>query len=329
MLGSPSPGHFSTTPVNDMSDVAVMRTCPVCEHGEARLLFVKGDLRLVCCARCGMIFANPVSSDLATGTFYDRLSASFYLSPEKLAGYYAPVRFERELALFRSFCPQGAVLDVGCSTGAFLYQLKTRFSESYSVTGMDVSGGALEHARGRGIETLPGHFLQQDFAGRRFDAITFWAVLEHLADPRRFLARAASLLAPGGCCFILVPNMNSLAVRLLGWKYRYIMPDHINYFTAASLTRLAAGEPFLKRIALRTCHFNPLVILQDWRRPHERVADEERVQLLKRTTAYKQNPWLRPLKVGYRCAERCLVAFGLADNLVMVLRKQPAGHPAN
>src|SRR4030095_9270985 len=105
------------------------------------------------------------------------------------------------------------------------FQLKTRFPGAYRVTGMDVASAALDYAHGQGLEGFHESFLDFDFADRRFDAVTFWAVMEHLTEPRPFLQKAASILKPGGHCFILVPNMNSLAVRLLGPKYRYIFPD--------------------------------------------------------------------------------------------------------
>jgi len=269
-----------------------------------------------------MIYADPVEPELATGKFYDRLGASFYLSPDKLESDYAPVRFERELRLFRAHCQSGAVLDVGCSTGAFLYQLKAQFPGVYTVTGTDVAGAALDYAESRGIEVIREPFLDFDFGNRRFDAVTFWAVIEHVVQPRRFLCKAAALLKPGGHGFILVPNMKSLAVRLLGAKYRYLMPDHVNYFAADTLKRFAAMEPAFEITRLGSSHFNPMVILKDFRGSVERVADEERARLLKRTTAYKQSPVLKPVKWVYSGAERLLGAMGLADNLFIVLRKK-------
>jgi MPBQ/MSBQ methyltransferase len=41
---------------------------------------------------------------------------------------------------------------------------------------------------------------------RRFEAITFWNVLEHVPDIRPLLDRAAALLAPGGAIYALCPN---------------------------------------------------------------------------------------------------------------------------
>src|SRR5262249_49296070 len=134
--------------------------------------------------------------------------------------------------------------------------------------------------------------------------------------------RAASLLTPGGHCFVLVPNLRSLAVRILGAKYRYIMPDHVNYFTRVTLARLAMNMRNLDIVRLGFCHFNPIVIVRDLRGGSGRIPDEERAKLLKRTTAYKENPWLAPLKWIYRATEHALARVNLADNLFIVLRKR-------
>ena len=269
-----------------------------------------------------MIYADPVEAELASGKYYDRLGVPFYLSPDKLESDYAPVRFERELRLFRNYCRSGAVLDVGCSTGGFLFQLKSRFPADYAVAGMDVASAALDYAKSRGIEVIRESFPDAAHGGRQFDAITFWAVLEHVVEPAKFLRQAAAMLSPGGHCFVLVPNMNSLATRMLGEKYRYIMPDHVNYFTAQTLARLALTEPTFERIRLSQSHFNPLVILQDLRFRAGALPREDRVRLLKRTTALKQRPLLKPVKWIYSGVERMLAAMGLADNLVMVLRRK-------
>lgn len=301
------------------------RHCPVCGACQGEPHWRKGDLNLVRCLECGMVFVSPVPEAFASGSFYDQRADSYYLSPEKMASDYAPVRFERELKLFREFCPRGSVLDVGCSTGGFLFQLRhfhTPAGSPYEVAGMDVAASALEHAARQGIETIRGTFLTHDFCGRQFDSITFWAVLEHLVEPGRFLQRAASLLRPGGTCFVLVPNLDSLAIRFLGPDYRYVTGEHVNYFDRRSLLRLASQAATLQPEALRFTHFNPAVIWQDWRRGGAAATDRERLRLLARTTALKQSPWMKPVKSLYGAAERVLGAMGLADNLVLVLRKQ-------
>ena len=292
--------------------------CPVCGHAEAREHFRKGELRLARCGRCGMIHANPAPAEFASGKYYDQAGADYYLSPAKLESDYAAVRFERELRLFRSHCLRGAVLDVGCSSGAFLFQLNQRFPGCYNILGTDVSGAPLDYAESRGVPVLCGDFPGQNFGGKQFAAVTCWAVIEHLLEPRQFLDKAWSILEPNGLCFVLVPNMRSLAARLLGARYRYVYPQHLNYFTKATLTQLV--ETRFSVIDFRSTHFNPLVIWQDWRGGGKEVANRERADLLKRTTAYKDNPRLRPVKVLYKIVERTLGRLTLADNLAVVLR---------
>ncbi len=269
-----------------------------------------------------MVYVNPVEEDWADGSRYDQLGTPFYLSPDKLQSDYNPVRFSREIRLFRRFVPQGRVLDVGCSTGAFLFHLQARYPGEYEATGIDVSGPALDHAESKGVRVLRTSFLDTDFGPAPLDAITFWAVAEHLMDPGRFLRRAMELLRPGGRCFVLVPNFRSLAVRLLGQRYRYIFPQHLNYFTAGTLGRLASTLPATRVLHTTSMHFNPIVIVQDARSDGRFVPDEERARLLRKTTGYKNNPLLTPVRHAISGVEALLGTCGLADNTVLALERR-------
>ena len=298
----------------------VARTCPGCGESRSRPVWTKGALRVVVCSDCDIYYANPVEEELASGKFYDRLGVPFYLSPNKLESDYAPVRFDREMGYFCRHCRGGVVLDMGCSTGAFLYRLNS--IDGYQGMGTDVAGPALDHAESKGVPVIRESFLSHDFGEQRFSAVTFWAVVEHLTDPLPFLTKAASLLEPRGLVFVLVPNRLSLATRMLGSRYRYVMPDHVNYFSRRALIDFVERVPELEVIDDTTMKFNPVVILQDLRRRDDRVPDAERAALLKRTTAWKQSKWLLPLQWGYRVLEWGLSWVGLADNLVVVARKR-------
>jgi SAM-dependent methyltransferase len=206
------------------------------------------------------------------------------------------------------------VLDVGCSSGAFLFQLRKRWPADYQILGTDVSGPPLDYAESRGVPVVRGDFLESSELKARapFDTVTFWAVIEHLAEPRRFLEKAHSLLKPGGLCFVLV----------LGVKYRYVYAQHLNYFSAQTLSRLGTEVGF-EMVTTRFTHFNPVVIWQDWRGGGRDVSNAERGELLKQTTALKQKPWLKPVKALYGLTGKVLGLLGLTDNVVVVLRKKP------
>jgi SAM-dependent methyltransferase len=178
----------------------------------------------------------------------------------------------------------------------------------------------LEYAEGRGVAVVRGNFLEQEFGQKQFDAVTLWAVVEHLLEPKQFLAKAWSVLKPDGLCFVLVPNMKSLAARLLGARYRYLYPQHLNYFTKATLLRLV--EPRFSVVEFNSTHFNPVVIWRDWRGGGKDVSNRERAELLQRTTSYKQSPLLRPARALYAFTEKALASLNMADNLALVLRRR-------
>ena len=295
----------------------IERRCPVCDAAGHEKCLQKGDLRLVRCAQCGMIFASPVPVAYVNGAFYEDAGRPFYLSAEKLEGDYAPVRFERELRMFRRVCARGKVLDVGCSTGAFLYQLGQRFPGGYEGFGTDVSGPALDYAESKGIKVIRKDFLADDFPGSEFDAITMWAVLEHVSEPKAFLAQAAGLLKRGGVCLALVPNWKSLARRVLNERYRYILGQHLNYFSEESLRRMAEDQ--FEVLEAKFTHFNPVVIREDLRRRGLEPSGTERARLLQRTNRLKRR---RILRFAYGIVEGALSTGRLADNLTLVLRKR-------
>jgi hypothetical protein len=127
------------------------------------------------------------------------------------------------------------------------------------------------------------------------------------------------LLAPGGRVFVVVPNVQSLAVRLLGRRYRYVMAEHVNYFSRETLQRLF--ESSFIPLQITTSHFNPLVIGQDFLRKTS-PKPTERAQLLNRTNAMKERAAFKPLYACYKLTEQLLAPVGLADNILAVFQKK-------
>src|SRR6185295_16512045 len=122
-----------------------------CEGVDHEPILAKPNVSLVKCASCSMVYSSPVAGAYVDGSFYEDAGRPFYLSPAKLAGDYSPARFRRELKIFRRFCARGCVLDVGCSTGAFLYQLKSLYDDTYKILGADISGPPLDYAEKQGV----------------------------------------------------------------------------------------------------------------------------------------------------------------------------------
>jgi predicted SAM-dependent methyltransferase len=73
-----------------------------------------------------------------------------------------------------------------------------------------------------------------------FDLILAAHVIEHVADPRRFVERAAELLAPGGLLVVATPNWNSADARRLRehWGGNHF-PRHWTLYEERTLRQLA------------------------------------------------------------------------------------------
>lgn len=293
------------------------RPCPVCSEPRAEGWLRKENFAIVRCLQCGMKYV-PDAGVLASD-YYSTDADCFYISDDKVRGDYAPHRYDREIKALRQHCPSGKVLDVGCSTGGFLHQMQLRFPGNYSLFGTDVAHNATSIAASHGVNIISANFLADTFPERDFQAITFWAVLEHLLSPADYLLQAHKLLAPGGLVFVVVPNVRSLALRILGRRYRYVMSEHVNYFSTRTLTRLFESQ--FTPLRLTTSHFNPLVILQDSIRKSA-PKPAERAQLLNRTNAMKERLAFKPLYACYKFAECLLAPAGLADNIMAVFRKK-------
>jgi O-antigen biosynthesis protein len=146
-----------------------------------------------------------------------------------------------------------SVLDVGCGPGNLAAVLQGRGSE---VFGVDADANALRAAARYcagtaqiDLDTTP---LADVLGERRFDAIVFADILEHLRDPAHVLQSARALLAPGGFVVASIPNVAHGAVRLAFVRGRFeyqglgiLDHTHVRFFTHDSVERLFEESGFV------------------------------------------------------------------------------------
>ncbi len=134
------------------------------------------------------------------------------------------------------------VLDVGCGTGELMRSLA---AAGWETRGTEPAAQIAAAGRADGLDiavSTAGAFLDDWLAeGRpRFGAVTLLNVLEHVPDPIALLRDVASVLAPGGCLVVRVPNdfnpLQRAALAALGGDaWWVVVPDHINYFDHETL----------------------------------------------------------------------------------------------
>jgi SAM-dependent methyltransferase len=150
-----------------------------------------------------------------------------------------------EAVLSRQLPPRGGrkILDVGCGTGGMLPLLR-QWGE---VTGIDMSAQALELARQRGGNPIlhQGGLPEGLPRGERYDLITAFDVIEHLAEPVASLQAMRGALRPGGVLVCTVPAFAFL------WSEHDTVNHHHRRYTKALLKTHLEGGGF----HLRWCSF--------------------------------------------------------------------------
>lgn len=137
----------------------------------------------------------------------------------------------------------GRVLDVGSGYGFFR---KALAEAGFAHDGVEVSAHARQAAqRLFGLDTFPGSLGDHARAwSARYDAVTLWDVLEHVAEPSELLAQAFECLVPGGTLAVKTPNLRCPEARVFGPHYHSLKREHLVYFTPDSLVAFAEQAGF-------------------------------------------------------------------------------------
>lgn len=242
-----------------------------------------GEFSLARCEACRHVFLNPRPTRECMGRFYPEDYGPFRAAGLRREGrpsapYPSPLpegareqgqpvstvlwRWLRRLVLSwidsraapiptprpSSLSPRPQALELGCSHGAFLQQLRER---GWDCVGVEPAAEIARQAAERGFDVRVGSLEsavednRQTFAPGTFDAVFAWMVVEHLHDPVATLRLARELLKPGGTLSFSVPNFGCWERRAFGrFWYALQLPTHLQHFTAASLRRLLEVSSF-------------------------------------------------------------------------------------
>jgi len=234
--------------------------CPICGHVGFRE-WLRGPDRfhgrhekylLVRCRACGVVWlsAAPKPEEMHlhyTDAYHKLISA---------AGENSPARWRDRKAALELHKQSGSLLDLGCSSGAFLESLP---KDSWKLYGIEMSADCAKTAESRsGAQVFVGDILDGPFPSQSFDVITCFDVLEHLYEPRKVITKVAGWLKPGGIFYVLVPNVDSAEAHVFGSYWHGLeLPRHLFHYSPASLKFLAESAG-LREVSVETRR-NPAV----------------------------------------------------------------------
>lgn len=224
-------------------------TCPLCGSTDITLIAdtVRFDNKadVYDCATCGLTFLDQASFTFPED-FYKADYHQTYITHVEPDAFDPKAYFEKMMKANRQWAEKftadlkgdEVILDLGCSTGHFIEMVKDRAGKVY---GHDLNVKEVEFCKtelGLDVADIP---LDERFEEGTFDYITMIYVLEHIAEPREFLASVSRFLKPDGKFVILVPNAADALVNFYDipeFRAFYYCIEHLFYYTPATLKRL-------------------------------------------------------------------------------------------
>lgn len=193
------------------------------------------------CARCGLVFLDPVMTPAAYGDFYARtyrpLVSAFH---GRLIDARTIQQEQREYAVERGdlLAPYvdgrgyRTLLDIGGSTGVVADTFAHRFGLRATV--VDPSPVETAQAQAFGIETIEGLVENVDLGSRQFDLVVLCQTVDHLLDVGGTLRRLRELIAPGGLFFVDIVDFRAAYLRNASVEAA-IKIDHPYYLTEGTM----------------------------------------------------------------------------------------------
>lgn len=208
--------------------------CNLCGSNNYRLIYSMPDTHyfvdewfdVVECSDCGLGFVNPRPTRSEISRYYP---SSFYDYFEHERDYHL-LRYSVE-AKFLPKIPLGSdklLLDIGCAIGDFQRYMRKL---GWRVEGVEVSNDSKIITD---FKIYKQDFSEIELYETRYDAITAWAVLEHVHDPMGYFKKASQVLKSGGIFVFLVTNFKSLSSRCL---FLEDVPRHLYFFTEETVKK--------------------------------------------------------------------------------------------
>ena len=227
--------------------MSYLSECPVCGESEFFPYLTCSDhtvshetFNLEQCRNCGFVLTNPQPDRDKLGRYYQ--SDSYISHSDKTSGIidrlykisrHFTLKWKLQLVNQHAAIKPQSILDYGCGTGMFLEYCK---SKNLQIAGVEPSELARSHAEKNTRQEI---YADVKEIGNRFDAITLWHVLEHIADLHETIDALKTRLEQNGTMFIAVPNHKSLDAK----KYQehwaaYDVPRHLWHFSKDTMQKL-------------------------------------------------------------------------------------------
>ena len=185
------------------------------------------------CNSCGFIQCTDLQEVVK---FYEDLEDKEYENTRRER----KLQEQRLIKTIGRYKKNGKLLDIGAGSGIMI---EAAMEKRYDCTGVEPSRWLQQRASELNLPVLQGVFPHPKIK-ESFDIITLVDVIEHVTEPARLLKDINKQLAPEGIFLLVTPDVNSLAARLLGYKWWHYRFAHIGYFNKKTLKLILENAGF-------------------------------------------------------------------------------------
>ena len=218
-------------------------SCMMCGNAELRRRYTKSGYHICTCLSCNLTQLHPLPPmEVGAAVYGD----GYFSGTDNVVGYedYADQEreylqtFSEDVRRIGDFVPSGSILDIGCGFGYFVREAA---AAGYDAYGVDLAADAIRVAE----RHLPGKVFQGEFEsvaeleGKHFDVIFASHLIEHIPDPRTFVANLAERLTVDGVVAFVTPNVSSLLAKVSGARWvSFKIPEHLAYYNPTTINDL-------------------------------------------------------------------------------------------
>jgi len=234
------------------------KRCYLCNSDNLKV--IKTKLRydinreVFACRNCDLVFLEPKNAELKK--YYNDAYRKIYspvlgklLDSKEIFDMYLPFQQQRIDRIKYILNSDMRVLEIGCSSGHFLYSIKNKVREC---VGIEFNEENAEFVNKKlGIKVYTDSIEKTDLAEKSFDLIILYFTLEHIEDPINLLKIVSKYLKDDGKLVIEVPNIQDSLLSIYNieeYSDFWFREPHTFYFSLKTLKKVTEKAGFVGNI---------------------------------------------------------------------------------
>lgn len=194
------------------------------------------------CLNCELLYLNPrVKSDIIFKSYNENLDME-HISQDNQRYKTFKNSFDKIVSRLklRNFKSK-KFLDIGSASGVFLKVLK---DIGFKEEGYEPSVWMVKYGREKYNVNLRHGSIDKVDKNKKFDFISLWDVLEHVTDLKFVLDQINAISKKNTILIINIPAIDTLACKILKYKWPFFLNVHLYYFTSKTLCSLLEKRNF-------------------------------------------------------------------------------------